>query len=162
MRPGPFRRRRHYITSLYSLKLLHDHVPAFRKKQQKIGFCLSSLVSLLYNLYIQWYNKPSAIWQTLKKVHKHEHSNILHTCTGVGQRRIQPTEEKTSTKHTGSKKGFGKKMERYAEKFQIHNIHYIQTRGFAGAVAMATGRVKRRAQRAPQHRTCSGGSYLGG
>lgn len=86
-----------------------------------------------------------------KKVHKHEHSNILHTCTGGGgaRRRIQPTEEKTSTKHTGSKKGFEKKTERYAEKLQIHNIHYIQTRGFAEAVTMATVTVKRRAQRPP-------------
>lgn len=25
-----------------------------------------------------------------------------------------------------------RKTERYAEKLQIHNIHYIQTRGFAG------------------------------
>lgn len=64
-----------------------------------------------------------------------------------GRRRIQPTEEKTSTKHTGSKKGFGKETERYAEKLQIHNIHYIQTRGLAGAVTVATARVKRRAQR---------------
>lgn len=134
---------------LYNLPLL---LPAFRKKknQQKIGFCLSSLVSLLYNLYIQWYNKPSAIWQTLKKVHKHEHSNILHTCMGEGgRRRIEPTEEKTSTKHTGSKKGFGKKTERYAEKLQYITFTIYRHVASAGAVAMATAKVKRRAQRAP-------------
>lgn len=34
MRPGTVGRRRHYITSLYSLKLLPDHVPAFRKKKK--------------------------------------------------------------------------------------------------------------------------------
>lgn len=68
---------------------------------------------------------------------------------GGGEWRIQPTEEKTFTKHTGSKKGFENKTERYAEKLQIHNIHYIQTRGFAGAVTVATVTVKRRAQRSP-------------
>lgn len=116
------------------------------ENKRKIGVCLSSLVSLLYNLYIQWYNKPSGIWQTFKKKKnplgwlqspQAWNIQIYYTLAQEGLTGNLATWKKTSTKHTGFEKEMNlkrkQKNERNAEKYlQILNIHYIQTRGLPG------------------------------